>query len=103
MPISGSLIPFLVLLKSVLIFHPWGFYGTEKKNPMDTILFFKYKCSLNVQSKGGGVVTLWTNACRPSLTADSRKMNRRTLKGFHSCGSVLPGAQVRTFHVGSDV
>lgn len=29
MPISGSLIPFLVLLKSVLIFHHWGFYGTD--------------------------------------------------------------------------
>lgn len=29
MQISGSLIPFLVLLKSVLIFHHWGFYGTD--------------------------------------------------------------------------
>lgn len=29
MQTSGSLIPFLVLLKSVLIFHHRGFYGTD--------------------------------------------------------------------------
>lgn len=40
-------IPFLVLLKSVLIFHRQGFYCTDSihENSRLTILFFKYKCS----------------------------------------------------------
>lgn len=41
MPISGSLDSILVLLKSVLIFHRWGFYGTdsihEKSDGLDLI------------------------------------------------------------------
>lgn len=39
-------IPFLVLLKSVLIFHRQGFYCTDSihENRL-TILFFEYKCS----------------------------------------------------------
>lgn len=49
-------IPFLVLLKSVLIFHRRGFYCTdsihEKLRLM--ILFFKYKCSLRAQRRTGG-------------------------------------------------
>lgn len=72
--ISGSLIPFLVLLKSVLIFHRWGFYGTDSIHEIltDTILFFKRRTAANEEDKH------YVRTGRPSLRRmlDGQKLRR---------------------------
>lgn len=62
-------IPFLVLLKSVLIFHRRGFYCTDSihEKLRLTILFFKYKCSLRAQRRMGGHARVPTDGKRVLL------------------------------------
>lgn len=68
--ISGSLIPFfLVLLKSVLIFHRWGFYGTDsihEKSDGHNLIFQVQKCAKRRKKRK----TLWTNVSAIFKRAD---------------------------------
>ena len=94
MPISGSLIPFLVLLKSVLIFHRWGFYGTDSIHEKSDgqSYFSNTKMFVNVQIERDlwAEITLWTKRVFAILNhADRRKMNDGTLRRFHLCEIIL--------------
>lgn len=94
MPISGSLIPFWSFLKSVLIFHHWGFYGTDSIHEKSDghSLIFQVQMFLMCKEKDRFFyeeeITLWTNVCPPSLTvAEWKKMMDGTLKSSHQCGT----------------
>lgn len=57
-------------LKSVLIFHPWGFYGTDSshENRMDMILFFKQNIHNVLREQLNHDRRRLMHACLPSLT-----------------------------------
>lgn len=111
MPISGSLIPFWSFLKSVLIFHHWGFYGTDsihEKSDGHSLIFqvqMFVMCKEKDRTLYEEEITLWTNVCPPSLTVAEwgEKNDGRDTEEVSSVWNCVLGAQVRTFGTGSCV
>ena len=95
----------LVLLKSVLIFHHWGFYGTDSIHEKSDghNLIFQVQMFVMCKEKDGDLyeeeITLWTNACSPSLTMLSGKDDGRDTEEFSSARNCVLDAQVRTVYI----
>lgn len=110
MPIIWVFDSILVLLKSVLIFHHWGFYGTdsihEKSDGHD--LIFQVQNVRNVQREGQVLVRGGDNTIDWSVSAifnrtDWKKDEGQDTEEFSSVWSCVLGAQDCMFVIHSYV